>query len=302
MNELINFINSNNLGDIRENVSFKTLTSYRTGGSARLVFLPNDVQALKGFLSFSKDKNIKFKVFGNGSNILASDDFYDGVIVKLSKFNNSKIEDMKFYAEAGCNLIKVSNELCKSGFSGFEFATGIPGTIGGAIYMNAGAYLKDISSILISTDVLDLKDFSIKTLNLDELDMSYRTTIFQKKKEYIILSGLFKLEVGNKEEITKLVSSRKERRLATQPLEYPSAGSVFRNPVDHYAGELIEKSNLKGAMIGGAEISSKHANFIINKDNATSTDIKMLMDLAHNVVLKEYNIDLHREQELFNWE
>ena len=302
MKKLIEYIKSESIGEYKENVSFKTLTTYRTGGSASLVVYPKSIDGLKVLIKFIKDNNIDFKIFGNGSNILASDKDYDGVIIKLTKLNHFRILFNRLYIESGASLMGISNTLCKSGYSGFEFACGIPGTIGGAIYMNAGAYLEDISRVLISVKVLDLNDLSIKKINNKKLGFKYRHSILQENNNYIILSGVFKIKKGNRGKILKLIVERKQRRVETQPLEYPSAGSVFRNPLDNYAGKLIEDCNLKGFKKGGAEISDKHANFIINKDNATSQDIKDLMDLVHDTVKEKYDVDLIREQELFNWE
>ena len=302
MKKLIKFINDNKLGDVKENVSFKALTTYKTGGNARLVVFPNSIKSLKRLFVYLKENSISFKVLGNGSNILASDKDYNGVIVKLNKLNKFKVLFGYLKAGAGCNLMGLSNTLCKCGYSGFEFACGIPGTMGGAIYMNAGAYLKDISDVLLYVKVLDLEDMKIKKMCNKKLEFNYRSSIFQKSDRYIILEAVYKLKKKNRDSIMNLIVERKQRRVASQPLEFPSAGSVFRNPVDNYAGKLIENCDLKGYSKGGAEVSVKHANFIINKDNASSQDIKDVMDYVHDVVLEKYDVDLKREQELFNWE
>ena len=299
MNDFIKFIEEKTLGNYKENVSFKTLTTYKTGGNARVVFYPSDVNCLKEALKFLKENNISFKVFGNGSNILASDDNYDGVIIKLTNLNKMKFEDGKIEVEAGYNFALLANTVTKKGYSGLDFACGIPASVGGAVYMNAGAYLSDVSNVLDKVTILD-DNFEIKTLAKEDLDYSYRHSIFMNHN-WIILKAYFTLEKADAEEMTELINDRKKRRVESQPLEFPSAGSVFRNPEGMYAGKLIEDCNLKGYVYGGGEISSKHANFIVNKGNATSGDIKYLMDLARNEVLKKYNIKLHREQELFNF-
>ncbi|MBQ6546996.1 MAG: UDP-N-acetylmuramate dehydrogenase [Bacilli bacterium] len=300
MSELINIINDKALGTYKENVSLKTLTTYKTGGNARLVVYPNSVDSLKEILKYIKENNIKFKVFGNGSNILASSREYEGVIIKLNNLNKVKQEGNIVEVEAGYNLPLLANNVSKEGYSGLEFACGIPATVGGAVYMNAGAYLSDISKVLIKAEILD-EDFNVRTVQNKDLDFSYRHSIFMEK-DWIVLKAFFKLEKGDKDQIVALIEDRKNRRLSSQPLEYPSAGSVFRNPEGNYAGKLIEDSNLKGFTHGGGQISDKHANFIINKDNATAEDIKYLMDLAKDKVKDNYGIDLHIEQELFNWE
>lgn len=299
LENLINLIRDNNLGDYKEDVSFKTLTTYKTGGNARLVFYPKDVDSLKTVLEYLKDESISFKVFGNGSNILASDDDYNGVIIKLTNLNEMKFDSGKVKVGAGYNFALLANTVTKMGYSGLDFACGIPATVGGAVYMNAGAYLSDVSEVLDKVMILD-EDFEVKTLEKKDLDFSYRHSIFMDRN-WIILKAYFTVVLDDKEEVVALINDRKMRRVSSQPLEYPSAGSVFRNPEGEYAGKLIEDCNLKGYTYGGGEISSKHANFIVNKNNATSSDIKYLMDLAKSEVLKKYNIDLYREQELFNF-
>ncbi len=300
LEKLIDFINENSLGSLKENVSFKTLTTYKTGGIARLVVFPKDVDSLKDIVKYIKENKIPFKVFGNGSNILASDNDYNGVIIKLTSLSNLEFKDGKVEVEAGYNFALLSNNMSKKGYSGLEFGCGIPATVGGAVYMNAGAYLGDISSVLDKVLILD-ENLEFKTLEKKDLNYSYRHSIFMEKN-WIILKAYLTLEKSDKDEIIDLIEDRKRRRIASQPLEYPSAGSVFRNPKDMYAGKLIENCNLKGYTHGGGEISEKHANFIVNKGGATSSDIKFLMDLAQKEVKEKYNIDLHREQELFNWE
>ncbi len=300
MNNLISYINEKQIGNYKENVSFKTLTTYKTGGTAKLVVYPLNVSKLQELLNYLRENNIDYKVFGNGSNILASDSVYNGVIIKLSNLKNMTFYKGIVEVEAGYSLVSLANDMCRRGFSGLEFACGIPGTIGGAIYMNAGAYLKDIGSIVREVTVLD-KDFKIKKLKHKDLDLGYRHSIFINS-DYIILSVILKLKKGDVNYINALTKERKERRQNTQPLEFPSAGSVFRNPVNLYAGKLIEDSNLKGYTIGGAKVSEKHANFIVNNGNASSTDIKNLMDTVKDKVKENYNIELKQEQELFNWE
>lgn len=299
MNEFCLFIKDNNLGNYEENVSFKSLTTYKTGGNARVVFYPNSVDSLRSGLVYLKDKSISFKIFGNGSNILASDNDYDGVIIKLTSLDNMSFDDGYLEVEAGYNFALLANSVTKKGYSGLEFACGIPGSVGGAVYMNAGAYLSDVASVLDRVDILD-ENYDFKTLSSGELDFSYRHSIFMEKN-WIILKAYFNLKKGNADELLELINDRKRRRVTSQPLEYPSAGSVFRNPEGMYAGKLIEDCGLKGFTHGGAEISPKHANFIVNKNNATSKDIKYLMDLVKNSVNEKYNVELYREQELFNF-
>lgn len=286
--------------DIKENVSFKTLTTYKTGGVCKYLISPFEVLALIELLKVLKKNNIKFKIFGNGSNILASDKVYDGVIIRLDKFNKVKVDGDIVYAEAFVNLISLSLTCLNNNLTGFEWASGIPGTVGGACYMNAGAYLKSVSDVLISVTVLD-EDYNVLEIPLKDLEFGYRKSNLMDKG-YIILGAKFKLSKGNYDDILNLITERRERRYKNQPLNYPSAGSVFRNPDGDYAGRLIEECNLKGYIKGGAKISDMHANFIVNYNNATSSDVKDLIELAKLKVHKKFNIDLKCEQELFNWE
>lgn len=286
--------------DIKENVSFKTLTTYKTGGVCKYLISPFEVLALIELLKVLKENNIKFKIFGNGSNILASDKVYDGVIIRLDKFNKVKVDGDIVYAEAFVNLISLSLTCLNNNLTGFEWASGIPGTVGGACYMNAGAYLKSVSDVLISVTVLD-EDYNVLEIPLKDLEFGYRKSNLMDKG-YIILGAKFKLSKGNYDDILNLITERRERRYKSQPLNYPSAGSVFRNPDGDYAGRLIEECNLKGYIKGGAKISDMHANFIVNYNNATSSDVKDLIELAKLKVHEKFNIDLKCEQELFNWE
>lgn len=287
-------------GIIKEDVSLKTLTTFKVGGISKYVFYPSDVLSLKKALVLFKENNINYKIFGNGSNIIPSDKVYNGVIIKLSFLNNLKIEDEVVEVEAGYSLMKLAKDVIKLGLSGLEWANGIPGTIGGAVYMNAGAYKQDISSVLKSIMVID-RNMDIITLNNSDLDFSYRHSRLMEE-ELICIKATLKLEKKDISLIEEVVSKRKEKRIETQPLEYPSAGSVFRNPTNDYAGRLIEECNLKGKQIGGALISNKHANFIINKDNATGEDVLKLINLAKKEVKEKFDIELKQEQELFNFD
>lgn len=287
-------------GIIKEDVSLKTLTTFKVGGISKYVFYPSDVLSLKKALVLFKENNINYKIFGNGSNIISSDKVYNGVIIKLSFLNNLKIEDEIVEVEAGYSLMKLAKDVIKLGLSGLEWANGIPGTIGGAVYMNAGAYKQDISGVLKSIMVID-HNMDIITLNNSDLDFSYRHSRLMEE-ELICIKATLKLEKKDISLIEEVVSKRKEKRIETQPLEYPSAGSVFRNPTNDYAGRLIEECNLKGKQIGGALISNKHANFIINKDNATGEDVLKLINLAKREVKEKFDIELKQEQELFNFD
>ena len=241
-----------------------------------------------------------YKILGNGSNLLFSDKDFRGVLVKLSDINSIEINGNRIKVGAGYSLMKLSRMAMKNSLTGLEFAAGIPGTVGGAVFMNAGAYKSDMGYIVRSIKVLT-PDYRIIELENKELNFHYRTSFLKTHPKYICLEAIIKLEHGNKQAIENLMKNRLKRRLESQPLNYPSAGSVFRNPPNMFAGELIENLGLKGMKHGGAMISDKHANFIVNSENAKSEDIKYLIDYAKEKVKEKYNVEMIVEQEFVNW-
>ena len=286
--------------NIKENESMSKHTTYKVGGEVKYFITPASIEELIDLLKKLRKDNTNYIVIGNGSNTIFSNNYYDGVVINLSNINKVEFEDKKVYVEAGYQLIRLAIDAANRNLSGLEFAAGIPGNVGGSIYMNAGAYKSDMSNIIDEVTFLD-EDLNIKTLKKEELEFGYRESIFQKHN-YIIISCVMSLTSGNKDEILELINDRKERRMSSQPLEYPSAGSVFRNPSDTvFAGKLIEDLGLKGYSIGGAKISEKHANFIINTGNATGEDIKKLIDYIKGLVKEKYNIELHVEQRFMNF-
>jgi UDP-N-acetylmuramate dehydrogenase len=299
--DIVKEIKRNKIGKYTQNVNMATYTSYRIGGSVALFVYPEDVLKLIDLIKILKGRGIKYKVLGNASNVIFSDKEYDGVIIKLDKFNYLKRNDTVITVGAGYNLMKLAFEMSRLGLSGLEFATGIPGTIGGAIFMNAGAYKSDMGYIVSSIRVLT-PDLEVKEMFNRDLDFHYRTSFLLKNPEYICLDATIVLKHGDKKEIMNTIESRKQKRLLSQPLEYPSAGSVFRNPPDDFAGRLIEESGLKGHQKGGALVSPKHANFIVNTGNATANDVKELIFEVQEKVKEAHGVDLLIEQEFVNWE
>lgn len=283
-------------GKILENVDMKKYTTYRAGGKAKLMVFPKNIEDLIKLLKYIKKNNIKYKVLGKGSNVLFSDSLYDGIIIKLDEFKNIEINDTEIKVGAGYSLIGLSLKCARMGLSGLEFASGIPGTIGGAVFMNAGAYKSDMGYIVKEVKVLT-PDLKIKTLSNKEMDFHYRTSFLAKNPDYICLEATLSLEKGNRDLILEVISDRKRRRLESQPLEFPSAGSVFRNPEGDYAGRIIEEMGYKGKRIGAAKVSDKHANFVINVGNAKGDDIKKLILEIQTKVKEEYGIELKIEQE-----
>lgn len=289
-------------GKVLENVSLKDYTTYKIGGNAKYLVHPNTKEDLIKLIEYLKINKIKWFVIGNGSNLIFSDKLYDGVIIKLDKLNKICFDRTKVIAEAGAMLPKVAIESINRNLTNLEWATGIPGTIGGSVVGNAGAYKSCMFDFILEVTVLD-EHQEIKRLKKDEIKFEYRHTNFKENKNLIILEVVMNLEDGDKEESLKKVKKRLEKRKETQPLEYPSAGSVFRNPANDASGRIIEQeAKLKGKIIGGAQVSEKHANFIININNASANDVKNLIDLVHDEVLEKTGIDLIPEQEFVNWE
>ena len=287
-------------GKIYEDVDLEKITSYKLKGKAKCLVIPNDIKNLIKLFTYIKKNNLKYKIIGGGSNLIFDGD-YDGILIRLDKFDDLKIEDTKIIVGSGYNLMKLALKTARLGLTGMEFATGIPGTVGGAIVNNSGAYKSDMGYITTNVTVLT-DDLKIITLTNSEMDFHYRSSYLQKHKDYICLEAVLKLTKGDRKETEEITKERRERRMESQPLEYPSAGSVFRNPEGMYAGKLIEDLGLKGLTKGGAEVSLKHANFVINKDGATAKDIHDLIVFVHDAVLDRYGVDLKIEQEFVNWE
>ena len=284
-------------GKIITNISLKDYTTYKLNGKAKVVVFPKNKNELINLIKYIKENNIPYKILGNGSNLIFVKPVYEGILIKLSEFDELKIEKNVIQVGAGYNLMKLALKVCRMGLTGLEFATGIPGSIGGAVYMNAGAYNSDMGYVVKKIKVLT-PNLEIKEMTNRELDFHYRTSFLQKNPGYICLEATIILRYGNKDIIMDIIKDRKERRLIGQPLEYPSAGSVFRNPKDDYAGRLIEEIGYKGKKIGGAQVSEKHANFIINIGNATGEDIYKLIKEIQAKVKEKYDIELKVEQEI----
>lgn len=285
-----------NVGHVVENVDLSCYTTYKIKAIGRVLVIPENLDKLKVLVDYIKKNNIKYKILGNGSNLIFTNLVYDGILIKLDNFNHLYINENIVDVGAGYNLMKLALKVSMMGLSGLEFATGIPATVGGAVYMNAGAYNSDISCVLESTVLLS-PDLDVVTFSNEDLDFDYRMSYLQKSPGYVCLSAKFRLSFGDKDEIMGLVNRRRNRRLESQPLEFPSAGSVFRNPDGDYAGRLIEEIGYKGKMNGGAQVSNKHANFIINAGGATGKDIKDLICDIKSKVKESYDIDLKVEQE-----
>lgn len=280
-----------------ENYNIKKYNTYRLDVTCKYIVFVKNIEELIELLNNLKENNTNYLILGNGSNVIFKDNYYDGVIIKLDKLKNIRINNNEVYVEAGYSLMKLSRDVLEYNLSGLEFAAGIPGLVGASIAMNAGAYNKDMASVVKKVQVIN-ENNELITLTNSELEFKYRDSFLKKNKNYICVSATLSLEEGNKEESIELINKRKKKRTETQPLDYPSAGSVFRNPEGMHAGELIEKCGLKGYNINGAEVSEKHANFIINKGNCTGKDIIELINIIKNKVKEKYNVELILEQEI----
>ena len=283
---------------ITYDASLKNLNTYKIASKAKYLIEIQTLEGLISILNYLHEHNIKYFILGAGSNIVI-DEYFNGAIIKLNGLKKIEVKDNIITCESGAMMPSLSCVSIDHNLTGLEWAINIPGTVGGSIVGNAGAYKKEMFDYLVAVKVLD-ENFQIKELKKEEIKHSYRHTDL-KEKPWIVLSATFKLEKGDKEESLALVRDRKERRLATQPLDMPSAGSVFRNPENDHAGRLIEAAGLKGKKIGGAMVSEKHANFIVNTGDATSNDIKNLIKLVHTQVKEKFNVDLVLEQEIIDW-
>ena len=295
--ETIKMLDKLNVGRVIYNVPLNEYTTYRVGGIGMALVIVDDQDCLIKLVRYLEEQKIQWKILGNGSNLIFQDGFYDGVLIRLNHLNQIKIDGTEIFVEAGYPLPKLALKAAKASLTGLEFAAGIPGTVGGALFMNAGAYKSDMGYIVKEVTFLD-ENLELRTFTNQECDFHYRTSYFKKNPKCICLSAKITLRHGMKEAILAVMEDRRKRRVESQPLEYPSAGSVFRNPEGDYAGRLIESLGYKGKMYGGAMVSEKHANFIINKNHATANDIIGLIYDIQKRVKKEYGIDLKLEQEI----
>ncbi len=271
-------------------------TSFRTGGPADWFIIPDTPEELAAVISVCRRLDASWCVIGNGTNLLAGDLGYRGAIISMERFQKLEIRGNRVSAGAGLLLSRLANGACKEGLAGMEFAAGIPGTVGGAVVMNAGAYGGEISRILEFVTVLD-EGGRLSRRQAEELELGYRTSRFQRTGE-IVLEAEFLLVPGAQDEIRARMEDLAKRRKEKQPLEYPSAGSTFKRPEGYFAGQLIEKAGLKGFCLGGAAVSEKHAGFVINKENATSADILALCEEVRRRVKENSGQDLELEVRL----
>ena len=282
--------------EVRINEPMMKHTSFRAGGAARWFAVPETAEELKAVLAACRKADTPWYVVGNGSNLLVSDKGFPGVIISTDKFDRLEVNGTEISVGAGVMLSKLANTAYKAGLTGLEFAAGIPGTVGGACVMNAGAYGSEMINVLKSVTVLT-PEGTVETLPAESLELGYRTSVIPKKG-YLVLEAVMSLTEGNMEESKALMDDLAFRRKDKQPLEFPSAGSTFKRPAGHFAGKLIEDCGLKGFTVGGAQVSEKHAGFVINKGGATASDIYNLCKEVEKRVKAEFGVSLEMEVKL----
>lgn len=278
-----------------ENCPLSRHSSFRIGGAADVALFPKSSDELCKTLSFLREQEIPMLVIGNGSNVVFSDAGYRGAVVFTGKCRNIKIENDLVFADAGVLLSTLSSAARDESLSGLEFAFGIPGTLGGAIYMNAGAYGGSMSDVCISSWYYDLETGHFGESFGDAQCFGYRKSIYQHHPERIILSATLQLKKGDRKTISEEMRTYWDKRRTTQPLELPNAGSTFKRPEGHFAGKLIEDCGLKGFTVGGAQVSQKHAGFIVNIGGATCEDVKRLIEKIQTTVLQKTGVELECE-------
>lgn len=298
MEQLVNELIEADVGLVLVNESLARYTTMKIGGPADILIVPKHVAGIEKTLQLVKQYKTKWTVIGRGSNLLVSDQGIEGVVIRLGEgLDHLEVEKHKVRVGSGYPLIKLSTLLSRQGLAGLEFASGIPGSVGGAVYMNAGAHKSDISSVLSKALIL-FEDGTIDWLMNKELEFSYRASVLQTKRPGIVLEAEFQLQAGKREEIVRSMQNNKDYRRETQPWNHPCAGSVFRNPIPHFAGDLVEKAGLRGYRIGGAQISEMHGNFIVNTGGASAQDVLSLIELIKHTIKDKFDVDMHTEVEI----
>lgn len=279
---------------IKTDEPMKAHTTFRVGGPAAFFVIPETKEEIKGIIACCKAQNMEYYIIGNGSNLLVSDKGYEGVVIQVFKaMNHVNVEGEVITASAGALLSGIAAKALEAGLTGFEFAAGIPGTLGGACVMNAGAYGGEMKDVLEEVLVMT-QEGEFVTLQKEELEMGYRTSVIAKKN-YIVLEASIRLSGGEKEQIKARMDELKEQRTTKQPLEYPSAGSTFKRPEGYFAGKLIQDTGLRGYRVGGAQVSEKHCGFVINKENASASDVDELMKQVSAKVEEKFGVRLEPE-------
>ncbi len=286
-------------GEVYENVSLENYNTYGIKTRTKYLIKVKDIPSLIDLLKYLDSNNLKYYLLGKGSNVILPDEAFDGVIITLDNLNKITIKGNLVEAESGVVLAKLVSEVVNNNLGGLESLATIPGTLGGALKGNAG-FLKDITIYNYVTSVTVIRNYELVTIQKKDIGLAHRYTTFKENND-IIVKASFELEEKDKEEMMKVIQENREKRINTQPMEYKNAGSVFKNPEGLSSGKLIDEAGLKGLCIGDAEVSEKHANFIVNKGNATSKDIKELIKEIQRRIKEKDNIDLELEQVIVNW-
>lgn len=295
---LYNFLNKE---QILLNEQMKGHTSFKIGGPVDCIILPEKIEDIKQTIHFCKKTLMPYHIMGNGSNILVDDDGVEGLIIKISDtFSNVDVQDEVVIAEAGVLLSKLSKICLRAHLKGFEFASGIPGTLGGAVFMNAGAYGGEIKDVIQWVEVLTPSG-EIQKIQVVDMAFGYRTSVV-KEKCFVVLRAALKLQKGNYEEILAITNELTEKRVTKQPLDLPSAGSTFKRPEGYYAGKLIEDSGLRGLKYGSAMVSEKHCGFVVNTGDASCKEVITLIEIIQKVVRDRFEVELQREVRIFGKE
>ncbi len=286
------------VGKVLMNEPLANHTTMKIGGPADLFIEPTSIENLEKVMNIILKQHLPWRVIGRGSNLLVSDQGIEGVVIKLGKgLDDVEIHETKVRVGAGFSLVTLAVQISKKGLSGLEFASGIPGSLGGAVYMNAGAHGSDMSEVLEKVHVL-FEDGTVAWLSKEEMEFSYRTSILQKKRPGIVLEAVFQLKLGNRDEIVAKMQENKNYRKDTQPYNLPCAGSIFRNPLPYYAGQLVQDAGLKGYSIGGAQISPMHGNFIVNTGNGKAEDVLALIQHIKGTIYQQFGINIETEVEI----
>ncbi|MGP4072565.1 UDP-N-acetylmuramate dehydrogenase [Piscibacillus sp. B03] len=298
MQQIVDKLNEKEVGKVLLNEPLKKHTTIKIGGPADLFIQPKSIDGLKEALNVLKENNIPISVIGRGSNLLIPDEGIRGAVIQFGKgLDHLEVDGDQILVGGGYPLVRLAAIISRDELSGFEFAGGIPGSIGGAVFMNAGAHGSDISKILVKAHVL-YEDGTTEWLTNEEMKFDYRKSVLQDEKKGFCIEAVFQLEKSNKQDILAELKKHKDYRRDTQPWDHPCAGSIFRNPLPRHAGQLVEELGLKGHQIGGAKISEMHGNFIVNEEDASYHDVMALIQLIKDQVKEKYNIEMVTEVEI----
>ncbi|MDQ1146798.1 UDP-N-acetylmuramate dehydrogenase [Bacillus sp. SORGH_AS 510] len=298
MDEIMKELQELNIGKVKENERLANHTTMKIGGPADLFIEPSSIENLKNAMTVINKHGVNWRAIGRGSNLLVSDKGIEGIVIKLGAgMDRLEIEGTTITVGGGHSLVSLATLISKKGLTGLEFASGIPGSVGGAVYMNAGAHGSDISRILSRAHIL-FNDGTMEWLSNEEMEFSYRTSVLQNKRPGIVVEAVFELVTGDRAAIVAQMQKNKDYRKETQPWNFPCAGSIFRNPLPNYAGRLIETAGLKGFSIGGAKISEMHGNFIVNAGNATAADVLALIQHIKDTIYNLYGVEMETEVEI----